>query len=87
MDKNYVIQLSVVGIIVLLAIIWIIIRVIKKNPAKESGCGGCALVENCKKTELINGPRKDPEEHRALQAGRNSQCSARQCKQQEQSRR
>lgn len=48
MDQNLAIQYTLVAVIILGAIIWIVIHLLRKN--KKGGgksCCGCALSESC----------------------------------------
>lgn len=52
MDKNFLIQSIIVGIILFATIIFIIHHyVFNKHKSSRSGCEGCALSRNCTKTE------------------------------------
>ena len=48
-DNNLVIQYSIVGIILLLACVWIVWKIIRNNKKKNNSCCGCALSDSCKK--------------------------------------
>lgn len=52
MDNNYIIQITLVALIVLGAIIWAIVRMTRKSNVKEGGCCGCELLDTCNKKEL-----------------------------------
>ncbi|MCM1290905.1 MAG: hypothetical protein NC201_01175 [Prevotella sp.] len=56
MNTNLLIQYTVVAIIILIALIWIILRVTKiaKKKDANTGCCGCSLKTNC-------NSRKHPE--------------------------
>lgn len=47
MDTNIIIQYTIVGVIILAAVIWIAMKAFKKNRNKNSSCCGCALSDNC----------------------------------------
>ncbi len=49
MDKNLLIQYTVVGILVIGALAWILIKFIRKcKDSGKGGCSGCTLAEKCK---------------------------------------
>lgn len=48
LDNNMIIQYTIVGIIILIALIWLAVKVIRKSKGKDKGaCCGCALSEKC----------------------------------------
>lgn len=52
---DYIIQYSIVGLILLGVCIWIIVSIFKKNKKGKSGtCCGCSLAESCGKKDIIN---------------------------------
>lgn len=59
MDKNLIIQYTVVGIIILCALIWIIVRMLTKKD--KGACSGCSLSANCNKIKehSKHSPKKD----------------------------
>lgn len=55
---DMIIQYSVVGAVLLAACGWILWKLLRKKPNKNSGsCCGCALADNCDKKQ--NGKSKD----------------------------
>lgn len=54
MDSNEVVQWSIVAIMVLFAILWVAVRIIKINRLKRSSCqcGSCTESETCKAKAL-----------------------------------
>lgn len=54
MTQNEVVQWSVVGIIVLMALIWAAIRIynLSRHKGADSGCSCCSSAPNCKAKEL-----------------------------------
>lgn len=59
---NLTLQYSIVGIIVIAAIIWIISIIVKMRKKKNSGCYGCSMHDICNKkhnTEHYAGCDKD----------------------------
>ncbi len=50
MSINLLIQYTLVGICILGACIWIVVKAVKKNN-KKSGCCGCSLADLCQKPE------------------------------------
>ena len=55
------VQYTVVGIIILLAIIWAAYKTARISKGKESGCSGCSLSDTCGKA------RKERCEHADFQ--------------------
>lgn len=53
-DTNLIIQYSVVGAILVTAVIWVIYKAIKnrKNKGKSNPCCGCSLSKSCGKKSL-----------------------------------
>lgn len=55
MNENYIIQYTLVGIIVALACIWILVKVFRKksnrNSGCHSGCCGCSIKDRCDKPQ------------------------------------
>lgn len=70
MEQNELFQWSVVGIIVLLAIIWVFWRILSANRRSGSGCncGGCSESSDCKAKEL-----RDLIEARKIEAKKQSE--------------
>lgn len=69
MDKNLALQFTAVAVIILAALLWIAVKVIRMRKKKSvSPCCGCSLVDNCNKKELRK-PGQGNEEHL------NSPCS------------
>lgn len=55
MDRNLVIQYTIVGIILLAVAVWLTVKFIRKGKRRGSGaCAGCALSAHCSK------PTPDP---------------------------
>ena len=54
MGRNEIIQWSLVGVVVLLAILWIAVRMIRmaKKSSETHGCSYCPDSVNCKVKEL-----------------------------------
>jgi len=49
MDKNLVIQYTAVGIVIIGALVWLLVKFIKRRKCRENGmCHGCALSDKCK---------------------------------------
>lgn len=69
MDRNLLIQYIVTGILVLAALIWIIVKLVKMAKGKESGCPGCALSDRCTKPEKSQKRNKD-----CCSSGPDKQC-------------
>lgn len=51
-QSQLMIQYIIVGIIILGALTWVVIRLIKKARNKDNPCCGCSLGETCGKKEL-----------------------------------
>lgn len=51
MSTNLIIQYTLVGICLLAACVWIVVKVSKRNK-NQSGCFGCSLSETCGKRPL-----------------------------------
>lgn len=54
MSSNEIIQWTIVGVIVLVAIIWTAVKVSRIGSPKNSGCDSCAGSPGCKAKELKN---------------------------------
>ena len=52
MSQNEIIQWSIVSIIILIAIIWIVIQIIRKDKKKQNGCSCCDLSKSCKVKDI-----------------------------------
>lgn len=52
LESDLIIQYSIVCLILLAAIVWIIMKIVKKNKTRQSGCCGCTIAETCKKKKL-----------------------------------
>ena len=54
MEKNEIIQWSVVGIIILLALLWAALRILRLNKYKKDtgGCSCCSESASCKLKDL-----------------------------------
>lgn len=53
--KNIAIQYTIVGIIILGATVWIMIKAFKKNKKRsQGGCCGCSLKDSCNKVKKDN---------------------------------
>ena len=49
METNTLIQYTIVGAIVALAILWVLWKAIYKGKKNSSACCGCALTDSCSK--------------------------------------
>lgn len=49
---DFIIQYSIVGLILLTACIWIAWKIFKKKKNKSSACCGCAISESCVKKDI-----------------------------------
>lgn len=49
METNTLIQYTIVGAIIALAILWVLWKVLRKNKNGSSACSGCALSDACTK--------------------------------------
>lgn len=60
MDKNEVIQWSIVGLIVLAALVWALIRIVNigKGKSDSGDCNCCGSASDCKAKELKDEIRK-----------------------------
>ena len=64
MDKNEILQLTAVGIIVLLALLWAAWKVLKMGKGRNSGCSCCSESDECKLKDLKqNMKAKTPPEN------------------------
>lgn len=55
MDRNHAIQYTIVGFIILGALVWIVIKIIRNSKRQNTnGCKGCALSEKCNSAESKN---------------------------------
>lgn len=55
LTTEIIIQYSIVGLILLAACVWIILKIARKNKNKQSGaCCGCAIADSCKKVKNGN---------------------------------
>ena len=54
MTRNEIIQFTIVAIILLLALLWIIFKLIRSGKNQNQGCSSCSLSESCKTKELKN---------------------------------
>ena len=62
MDRNEVIQITIVALIILLAMIWAIIKIIRIGKKKGSGnCSGCAQASDCAAKELVERAKANKE--------------------------
>ena len=53
MDANYILQYTLVGLILLAVCVLIVVKTIRKSSRKGSGgCCGCSLNESCQKKHL-----------------------------------
>lgn len=52
MEKNLLIQYTIVGIFVAVACVWIIVKAIKIVRGKTSPCSGCVATNSCSLKEL-----------------------------------
>ena len=53
--NNLALQYTLVGILILGACVWILVKAFRKNKKrKSSGCCGCALQEACNKNKKEN---------------------------------
>lgn len=57
MDKNLAIQYTVVGLIIIAALIWLVIKFIKRKK-KHGACCGCALSEKCMSQDKNTASKK-----------------------------
>lgn len=57
-DNNLAIQSTVVGIILLAAVLYLVVKALRKRKNRSSGCVGCALFDTCHKKELKRDPKK-----------------------------
>lgn len=49
---NLTLQYSIVGVIVIAAIIWIVASIVKMREKKNSGCYGCSMHDICSKKQI-----------------------------------
>lgn len=64
METNTLIQYTIAGVIVALAILWVLWKVIRKNKSGNSACYGCALSEACTKPRKERKAPQKPDCHR-----------------------
>lgn len=70
--SNEIIQITIVGIIVLTALVWLIVKVVRMG--KNSGgcqCGSCNQTEDCKARELMKHSKQKAPGCRDGQSARN----------------
>lgn len=58
MDTNLLIQYIVTGVLILAALVWIIVKIVRLGKGKSSGCPGCALSGSCTKPRKADGKKK-----------------------------
>lgn len=72
MASNYIVQISIVGVIVLGALVAAIIKIIKLSKKQgDCGCGNCAASKDCAAKELTERSRRFKNECRDGQSARN----------------
>ncbi|MDE6339439.1 MAG: FeoB-associated Cys-rich membrane protein [Muribaculaceae bacterium] len=59
MDKNLLIQSTIVGIILFGALIWAAYRAFFRKKNSQTGCSGCSLAENCSKIKKYKNRNSD----------------------------
>ncbi|MCH5239496.1 MAG: FeoB-associated Cys-rich membrane protein [Muribaculaceae bacterium] len=66
------VQYTIVGLILLAACVWIILKIIKKNKSQtEGGCCGCSLSDNCNKKNLkLHGNDKNLQQQHCGESNR-----------------
>lgn len=85
MTKNEIIQYTLVGIIILGAIVWIIVKSIR-NRKSGATCCGCALADSCRRADKLPQARQKmkpdrPKDNSAATPTpeRNSHCGKKDC--------
>lgn len=56
-DTNMAIQYTLVGVCILGAMIWILVKLFRKG--RNSGCHGCSLANNCSKADIRREKNKN----------------------------
>lgn len=59
MDKNILIQYTIVAILILGAIVWIAVKAIRASRGKGKSCCGCVLSDKCGDANLKRGKSGD----------------------------
>lgn len=59
LDINFIIQSTIVGVIILAACIWIIWKIVKKQKDNSGSCHGCGLADTCNKRNKNDGKNSD----------------------------
>lgn len=55
---NIAVQYTLVGLFILAALAWILVKVLRKNK-KGSGCCGCVLADSCQQTKQQKNEKSD----------------------------
>ena len=64
MDGDYLIQISIVALIILGAIVWIVVRLIRRSSGEKTGCECCEISPSCKKKGIKHpSPSSQCSEH------------------------
>lgn len=59
LTTDLIIQYSIVGLILLAACVWIILKIKKRKKNDSDACCGCTIADSCKKKILKNSNTAD----------------------------
>ena len=54
LSLNFIIQYSIVGLILLIALVWICWKIFRNSKKRNNACCGCTLSETCEKKLIKN---------------------------------
>ena len=73
MDKNEIVQITIVALIILMALLWIVVRLIKKAKNDDAGkCGCCELAKDCNIKQLSERAKKLRKERENCHGGQSA---------------
>ena len=71
MGRNEVVQYSIVALIILAALVWAFVKVVKMSKKGHSGCDCCSSSPDCKAKELKDHIRRQEQGCRDGRSARN----------------
>lgn len=63
MDKSMAIQYTIVSVIVMIALIWLYLRLRRSNKKGHGSCSGCALSDKCGDSKRLHNKKNCNKPH------------------------